>query len=87
MPEGSHEVKRYLEGTFLFVLKNSPYNGISGTYDVRHAMASSLEFREYVEYLIQIYLKIKTNISKNKRYEYLSEKEMEHRILRMPFFN
>lgn len=87
LPEGYHEVKRYLGGSFLFVLKNGPYNRISGTYDGRHGMASSPEFREYVEYLIQIYLKIKTENSKNKRYENLSEKEMERRILRMPFFN
>ena len=32
LPEEYREVTRYLEGSFLFVLKNGPYNKIPGTY-------------------------------------------------------
>ncbi len=87
LPEGSHEVKRYMEGTFLFVLKNGPYNRISGTYDGRHGRASNATFREYVEYLMKAYLKIREHFSYDESYTDLSLEEMEECILRSSFFN
>lgn len=54
LPEGYKRVKRYLEGKFLIVLKNGPYNHITGTYDGRHGMCSNNQFRQYLEMIIDI---------------------------------
>ena len=56
LPEGYKAVKRYLKGSFLFILKNGPYNNISGTYDGRHGLFESGDFRDYIENLIKMYL-------------------------------
>ncbi len=55
LPEGSRTVNRYLQGTFLIVLKGSPYNGIPGTYDGRHGQCDRATFRMYMESLRAIY--------------------------------
>lgn len=87
LPEGYHLLKRYLDGVFLFALKNGPYNGISGTYDGRHSMVSNDEFREYTEYLMKMYLAINERAAHDERYTDLSKKELDDRILRIPLFN
>lgn len=53
-PSGYKVVHRYLNGKFLIVLGNGPYNKISATYDGRHGLCSNSEFRSYIEYLIKI---------------------------------
>lgn len=50
------KLKRYLEGSFLFVLKKELYNHITGTYDGRHGLFESGDFRDYIEDLIRMYL-------------------------------
>jgi serine/threonine protein kinase len=59
LPEGFRVVTRYLKGKILFVLKNGPYNSIPATYDGRHGMCSSIEFREYIEKMINLVDKLK----------------------------
>ena len=54
-PEGYRNVIRYLAGTFLIVLKGSPYNGIPATYDGRHGQCDRETFRRYMEYLRKMY--------------------------------
>lgn len=87
LPEGYHLLKRYLDGVFLFALKNGPYNGISGAYDGRHSMVSNDEFREYIEYLMKMYLAINERAAHDERYTDLSKEELDDRILRIPLFN
>lgn len=52
LPEGYKVVSRYLGGKFLIVLKNGPYNQITGTYDGRHGICSNEVFRKYMLHLI-----------------------------------
>jgi len=52
LPKEAKEVVRYLKGKFLFVLKYGQYNGISATYDGRHDMCTSEQFRKYIIDLI-----------------------------------
>ena len=59
LPEGYRNVIRYLTGTFLIVLKGSPYNGIPATYDGRHGLCDRATFRKYMEYLREIYRRLK----------------------------
>lgn len=87
LPESAHDLKRYLDGTFLFAMKNGPYNGITGTYDGRHGMVSNNEFREYIEKLMEMYLKINKIAANDEKYAGLSRKELDDRILRAPFFD
>ena len=51
-PDNYRLVSRYTRGKLLFVLKNGPYNSISGTYDARHNACSCEEFRDYITTLI-----------------------------------
>ena len=53
LPEGHRSVFRYLKGSFLIVLKGSPYNGIPETYDGRHSQCIDKEFRNVVIPLVQ----------------------------------
>ena len=87
LPEGYKEVKSYLEGSFLFVLKNGPYNHISGTYDGRHGMFESDEFREYIEKLIKMYLALFEKASCDERFKELSREEIDRMILESSYFN
>lgn len=87
LPEGYKEVKRYLEGSFLFVLKNGPYNHISGTYDGRHGMFESDEFREYIEKLIKMYLALFEKASCDECFKELSREEIDRMILESAYFN
>jgi serine/threonine protein kinase len=52
LPDNYKVVNRYLKGKFLIILKSGPYNKINSTYDGRHGMCSSDEFRSYIEDLI-----------------------------------
>lgn len=53
LPEGWKSVRRYLKGKFLIVLKSGPYNKITSTYDGRHGMCSNLQFRSYIESMME----------------------------------
>ena len=66
LPEGFKTVRRYLGGKFLIVLKNGPYNGISATYDGRHGMCSNVEFREYLESIMNVIDKLVENGANEK---------------------
>ena len=55
LPEGYRKVIRYLKGEFLIVLKGSPYNGIPETYDGRHGQCDRQTFRQYMEFLREVY--------------------------------
>lgn len=76
-----------MEGSFLFVLKNGPYNHISGTYDGRHGMFESDEFREYIEKLIKMYLALFEKASCDERFKELSREEIDRMILESSYFN
>ncbi|NLW41363.1 MAG: protein kinase [Tissierellia bacterium] len=85
LPQGYKLVNRYLKGIFLIVMKDGPYNKIPGTYDGRHGICSSLEFREYIEGLIKMYSYIRS-----KQYSEssnLDDYELEKRILCLDIFN
>lgn len=87
LPKGFRRVHRYIRGKFLIVMKNGPYNGISGTYDGRHGDCSPSEFRNYIECLLNYYLKLYQNIKCNDEHKDLSDKEIESRILDLKEFN
>lgn len=55
LPEGYKHVYRYCTGRFLVVLKDSPYNQMPGTYDGRHALCTSVEFKDYITKLKDTY--------------------------------
>lgn len=81
------KLKGNLEGSFLFVLKNGPYNHISGTYDGRHGMFESDEFREYIEKLIKMYLALFEKASCDERFKEMSREEIDRMILESSYFN
>ena len=87
LPKGSQTVYRYIRGKFLIVMKNGPYNGISGTYDGRHGNCSASEFRDYIEHLLNLYSKLYQHIKYNDELKDLSDKEIENRILSLKEFN
>jgi len=49
LPEDSHLVCRYFEGSFVIFSTRSVYNLVPGTYDGRHNEMSEQEFRDYIE--------------------------------------
>ncbi len=49
LPENYKEVSRYLRGSFVFFMKPSFYNKITGTYDARHNKMNARDFRLYIE--------------------------------------
>ena len=59
LPEGYKVVQRYVGGSILFVLKRGLYNAITATYDGRHGMCTSQQFRKYVELMIALEEKAK----------------------------
>lgn len=70
LPEGAKKVERFLKGKFLIVLKNSIYNKASSTYDSRHSCMSHIEFRKYINDIIELSEKM----SKEKELEFSDEK-------------
>lgn len=87
LPDGYQTVYRYTKGAFLIVMKNGPYNRINGTYDGRHGDCSADEFREYIDKLIKCYLEIYGYAKQGEDLKYLSDKEIENRILNLDMFN
>jgi len=87
LPDGFQTVYRYTKGKFLIVMKNGPYNGINGTYDGRHGDCSATEFKEYIDQLIKLYLKLYHHIKQNGELKKLSDEEIENRILNLKEFN
>lgn len=87
LPEGFKTVYRYIRGKFLIVLKNGPYNGINGTYDGRHGDCSASEFRNYIEYLLNLYSKLYQYIKSNDEFKGLPDEKIEDRILNSGEFN
>lgn len=86
-PEGYREVYRYLEGKFLIVLKYGPYNQISGTYDGRHGMCDSDEFREYIVDIKEKYTELKKKAGEDEDFSHMSDEEMDKIILNIDYFN
>lgn len=87
LPEGFKTVYRYIRGKFLIVLKNGPYNGINGTYDGRHGDCSASEFRNYIEYLLNLYSTLYQYIKSNDEFKGLPDEKIEDRILNSGEFN
>lgn len=87
LPKGFKTVYRYIRGKFLIVLKNGPYNGINGTYDGRHGDCSASEFRNYIEWLLNLYSKLYQYIKSNDEFKGLPDEEIEDRILNLGEFN
>lgn len=87
LPEKYQEVRRYTKGKFLIVLKQGPYNSISGTYDGRHGDCSAREFRDYIQDLINRSTKY-YNIAKHADWsKNLSDREIKNGIFRLKEFN
>lgn len=87
LPKDYRVIYRYTEGKFLVVMKNGPYNHITGTYDGRHGKFSADDFREYVENLIRKYNEIYTAAKNDPKLCKLTDTELEDRILRLDEFN
>lgn len=63
-PQGYRVVNRYCEGSFLFVMKLGPYNGIHSAYDGRHSEMEFIQFHSYVNKLRHEYNRLlKSGIS------------------------
>lgn len=87
LPKGYRVIYRYIEGKFLVVMKNGPYNHIDGTYDGRHGKFSIDGFRDYVENLMEKYNNYYNEAKKNPELCKLDDNELEKRILNMDEFN
>ena len=87
LPDGYEVVHRYLRGSFLIVMKQGPYNGISSTHDGRHADCSPDKFREYIKGLIDKYHKFLKLAKKRGELQGLSDEEIQNRILRLAEFD
>ena len=87
LPKGFQTVYRYIRGKFLIVMKNGPYNGINGTYDGRHGDCSASEFRNYIEWLLNLYSKLYQYRKSNNEFKGLPDEEIEDRILNLKEFN
>lgn len=73
LPPGWRAVERYLRGKFLIVLKGSPYNGITSTYDGRHGQCTSGQFRAYMEYLRKMYAFLRDKGAEERQILHLKE--------------
>lgn len=87
LPDGYEVVYRYLRGSFLIVMKQGPYNGISSTYDGRHADCSPDKFREYIKRLIDKYHTFLKLARKRGEFQGLSDEEIQNRVLRLAEFD
>lgn len=87
LPKGYRVIYRYIEGRFLVVMKNGPYNHIAGTYDGRHGKFSIDGFRDYVEKLIEKYNNYYNESKKNPELCKLDDDDLERRILNLDEFN
>ena len=87
LPQGYKTVFRYIKGKFLIVMKSGPYNNISGTYDGRHGLCSNTDFRDYIDKLVKMYCDIFVMLKQDKRFDNVSDEEIERRILNLTEFN
>lgn len=87
LPDGYKEVSRYYHGKFLIVLKNGPYNHINGTYDGRHGMCDSDDFRDYIERIKKMYDALKSKALTDPAFHSMSAEEIDRRILHISYFN
>lgn len=87
LPQGYKTVCRYIRGKFLIVMKSGPYNNISGTYDGRHGLCSNTYFRDYISKLVKMYRDIFIMLKQDKRFDNVSDEEIERRILNLSEFN
>lgn len=87
LPDGYREVIRYVEGSFLFVLKKGPYNYIPGAYDGRHGLFECDSFRIYIETLMEQYLRLYEIALGDEHFKELDRDEQDSRILGMSCFN
>lgn len=85
--KGHKTVCRYIRGKFLIVMKSGPYNNISGTYDGRHGLCSNTYFRDYISKLVKMYRDIFIMLKQDKRFDNVSDEEIERRILNLSEFN
>lgn len=87
LPKGHKSVYRYTKGKFLIVMKNGPYNGINGAYDGRHGDCSADEFRDYINGLIKLYLKLYDYAKQDNTLKHLTNMDIENRISHLNEFN
>lgn len=87
LPQGYKNVRRYIKGKFLIVMKSGPYNKISGTYDGRHGLCSSSDFRDYIDKLVKLYSDISDIVKQDGKLSKVNDEEMERRILNLSEFN
>lgn len=87
LPEGYKVVRRYIKGNFLIVVKRGFYNGITSTYDGRHGLCSSLEFRNYIENLKENYNKIYSEAKEHEKSKELEPHELKSIILNLDEFS
>lgn len=87
LPQEYKTVCRYIRGNFLIVMKSGPYNNISGTYDGRHGLCSNTYFRDYISKLVKMYRDIFIMLKQDKRFDNVSDEEIERRILNLSEFN
>ncbi len=85
-PDGYRIVYRYTGGKFLIVMKWGPYNHINSTYDGRHGLCDSTNFRRYIEHLIKNYTIIFEKSLKDDRFDKLDKNKIKRRILNLPEF-
>lgn len=85
--KGHKTVCRYIREKFLIVMKSGPYNNISGTYDGRHGLCSNTYFRDYISKLVKMYRDIFIMLKQDKRFDNVSDEEIERRILNLSEFN
>ena len=86
-PDGYRVVYRYTSGKFLIVMKSGPYNHISNTYDGRHGLCDSAQFRRYIENLIKKYASLYNIAIQDKNFDGKNKKEIKRRILNLSTFN
>lgn len=87
LPQGYKTVFRYIKGKFIIVMKSGPYNNISGTYDGRHGLCSNTDFRDYIDKLVKMYCDIFVKLKQDRRFDNVSDDEIERRILNLTEFN
>lgn len=85
-PDGYRVVYRYIRGKFLIVMKKGPYNTISSTYDGRHGLCDSMDFRNYIENLIKKYVLMYNKIRQDERSKKISDITIKRIILKQHDF-
>lgn len=81
LPKGYKVISRYIKGKLLIVMKMGPYNSIPSTYDGRHGLCSSSEFRDYVNQLKRLYEDAYNKFTLNDKLSTRITNDVEKRIL------